>query len=93
MFSIISRLRGGRHGAMRARRTASLAGEPPRETPSSAESVRDAGRVVEILTAITNNCATAEQLHTLVQLPSGAVKFWADVTPEELRALRRAHAF
>jgi len=55
--------------------------------------VRDAGRVVEILTAITNNRATAEQLHTLVQLPSGAVKFWADVTPEELTALRRAHAF
>lgn len=55
--------------------------------------VRDAGRVVEILTAITAGRATAEQLHTLVRLPDGAVKLWADVTPDELAALRRAHAF
>lgn len=53
----------------------------------------DQDRVPEILAAVTDGTATNEQLSATVELPGGIVKTWEHVTPDELKALRRAHSF
>lgn len=53
----------------------------------------DMARVPEILAAVTAGSATEEQLSCVVTLPSGLLKAWEHVTPDELEALRRAHSF